>query len=266
MSKFYRLRKKTAVLFLSLTMAAAPVQYVSAAQSVTVEKTTAVKNGWQKSKAGYCYYENGKKLTNQWKTIGKNKYYLGADGVRKTGWYSIKNKSYYFDSKGILKKSKKMDKKLLHEMDKVIKKQKITSSTSNKDALKKLFNYCSGSDFGYARAIGFKGQKGWEYNYAKQMLLSKKGSCYHYSAVFAFLAKRATGCPVRICWGKSNAFNTAKWQYHAWVEIKLGNTWYTYDPNAAKYSSLRKGKWYQQKRSAMEGKIYKTKEYVNVEL
>lgn len=112
--------------------------------------------------------------------------------------------------------------------------------------------------------MGFKPTSGWEYTYAKQMLTTRKGSCYHDAAAFAFLAKRATGLPVRICIGTSNAFNTKNWQAHGWVEIKVGNTWYTYDTNANRFSSLRKGKWFHQKRSSMEGKVYKTQKTFDV--
>lgn len=264
--------KKTALLLMSfcLVFGGVPAQAASEAQVTAVESGTAaadlaVRKGWVKESAGYCYYVNGKKLTNQWRTISKKKYYFGSNGARKTGWYTIKDKSYYFDAKGVYKKSKKIDAALVTAMDKIIKGQKITDSTAKKTALNKLAGFVQ-KNYDYARVMGFKGNKGWEYTYAKEMLTKKKGSCYHYAATFAFLAKRATGYPVRICWGTSNAFNTSRWQAHAWTEIKIGNTWYTYDTNAARFSGLRKGKWYQQKRSAMEGKIYKTQKTVNVEL
>lgn len=232
-------------------------------------KASTVKNGWKKESSGWCYYVKGKKLKNTWKTINKKKYYFGSDGARKTGWYTLKvgtsYKSCYFDTQGVYKKSKAIDGTLVKTMDKIIKSQKITSKTKDSAALKSLFEYVR-KNGGYQRVMGFQGQSGWEYDFAKQMLETNQGSCYHYAAAFAFLAKRATGLPVRICWGTSNAFNTARWQPHAWVEIKIGKVWYTYDANAAKYSSLRKGKWYHQKRSAMEGKIYKTVKYVEVKL
>lgn len=233
------------------------------------EQKEEIKTGWVKEKVGYCYYnKEGKMLKKQWLILGSKKYYLGTNGARKTGWYSIGKKSYYFDSKGVYKKSKAIDAKLLSTMDKVIKAQKITDSTEDKTALKKLALYAQ-KTYKYKRVMGFHpatAKKGWENKFAKEMIIGKKGSCYHDAAAFAFLAKRATGLPVRICLGTSNAFNTKKWQEHGWVEIKIGKTWYTYDTNAARNSKLRKGKWLCQKRSAMEGKIYKTQKTFNVEL
>jgi transglutaminase-like putative cysteine protease len=64
--------------------------------------------------------------------------------------------------------------------------------------------------------------------------------------------------------GTSNAFNKTRWQNHGWVEIKVGNKWYTFDTNANRFSSLRKGKWFMQKRNAMKGKVYKTQKTYNV--
>lgn len=238
------------------------------------EQKEEIKNGWVKEKIGYCYYKNGKKLT-KWQTIAGKKYYLGTNGARKTGWYSMGSKSYYFDSKGVYKKSKAIDAKLLSTMDKVIKAQKITDSTADKTALKKLDAELKKKDkkgkyvYGYKNAMGFHpatAKKGWENKFAKEMIVGKKGSCYHDAAAFAFLAKRATGLPVRICLGNATLMSSKKWQEHGWVEIKIGKTWYTYDANADKYAKLRKGKWLCQKRSAMEGKIYKTQKTFNVEL
>ena len=253
------------MLVCSLCISGITVQAETAAPvSVTVKASA--KNGWVISKGKRYYYVNGKKVTNTWKTISKKRYYFGADGAAKTGWYSIGSKSYYFTATGINvpSKTKAMDKALLTQMDKVIKAS-VSGTASNTTKLKKLFSYVQ-TKCSYGRVMNFTGKAGWHYTYAKEMLTKKQGSCYHYAAAFAVLAKRATGLPVRICWGTSNAFNTERWQNHGWVEIKIGSTWYTFYPNAARYSTLRKGKWYMQKRSAMEGKIYKTQKYVNVEL
>lgn len=253
------------VMLVLLTFCAGSLSVQAATTTTTKAATAKKKNGPVKENGKRYYYVNGKKVVNAWKTVNKKKYYYGADGAAKTGWYSIGNKSYYFDSKGVLKKSKSMDKTLLSKMDAALKKS-VKAKDSNSVALKKLFNYMSsGKVYGYARAMGFKGQKGWDYTYAKELLTKKKGSCYHYAAAFAVLAKRFTGYPVRICWGTGKVFSS-KWQAHGWVEIKINGTWYTFDTNAAQFSQLRKGKWYMQKRSAMEGKIYKTQKYVNVEL
>lgn len=164
-------------------------------------------------------------------------------------------------------KKSKADKALKKAVTKVIKNRKIKSSTPKSKALKKVYSYVKKCK--YERApLGFKPdtQKNWEKNFAKYLLKSKKGSCYHYASAFAFLAKKATGYPVRIAYGQGKTFSS-KWQPHAWVEIKIGKTWYTYDPNADQFSSLRKGKWYQQKRTSMK-KIYdfKNVKYINVEI
>lgn len=260
----------SAALLMSGGPAVLPQEQAAAVSAVTVQAASAKKTGWVKESAGYCYYVNGKKLTNQWKTISGKKYYLGADGARKTGWYTVKlNGSYracYFNSKGVYKKSKAVSQKLITALDKLIKGRKITASTDKKAALKKLFNYMSGSKFGYKRAYGFKNTSGWDAQYAQEMLSSKKGSCYHYAAAFAYVAKRATGYQTRICIGTSNAFNAKTWQAHAWVEIKIDGTWYSFDTNAARYSSLRKGQWYLQKSSSLKNKVYKTQICVNVEI
>lgn len=149
-------------------------------------------------------------------------------------------------------KTVKADKALTIYVNKAVKNSRVTKSNSKKAALKKVFNYTA--KFQYGRAtMGFKPEKtkNWERDFAKAMLKTKRGSCYHSAAAFAYLAKKVTGYQVRIGYGQAKAFSQ-KYQAHAWVEIKIGKTWYTYDPNAAAMkSSVLKGKWYQQKRTAM---------------
>lgn len=157
----------------------------------------------------------------------------------------------------------KLDTALKKAMDTVIKAQKFKKTTTDKEKLKKLFNYTK-KNFKYKRYMGIPSATGWEYEFAKEMLQKKAGSCYHDAAAFAFLAKRATGLPVRICIGTSNAFNKSVWQRHGWVEIKISGKWYTFDTNANRFSSLRKGKWFMQKRTSMEGKVYKTQKTYTV--
>lgn len=157
----------------------------------------------------------------------------------------------------------KLNTTLKKELDKVIKAQKFTSKTTDKQKLQKLFNYTKKA-FGYKRYMGVPSASGWDSQFAKEMLKTKSGSCYHDAAAFAYLARRATGLPVRICIGTSNAFNAARWQNHGWVEIKVSGKWYTFDTNANRFSSLRKGKWFMQKRTAMEGKVYKTQKTYSV--
>ena len=259
------------VLSCSLSVGSAPAQMftVSAATADTKKQTTVTEKksaytGWKKEKAGYCYYVKGKKLTNQQKKIGGKYYYLGSDGVRKTGWYTVKmaskGKTVYkamkFSASGVYTgKFKIIDSNLMKKTDTIIKNCKISTSLSSvakqKAALKKLYTYVKKYD--YARAplgVTFTGDK--VFDYAAEIMTLKKGSCYHYASAFAVLAKRATGLPVKVCWGNSNAFNEARWSAHAWVEIKIGSVWYTYDPNAEKFSTRKNIKWYQSKAASMK--------------
>lgn len=160
----------------------------------------------------------------------------------------------------------KADKKLTAYVNRAVKSSRVAKADSKKAALKKVFNYTA--KFGYGRApMGFKPEKtkNWEREFAKEMLRKKAGSCYHSAAAFAYLAKKTTNYPVRIGYGTAKAFSK-KWSYHAWVEIKIGKTWYTFDPNAAAQKSrLMKGRCYQQKRTDMKKTYnFKTAKYTYV--
>lgn len=161
-------------------------------------------------------------------------------------------------------KSKKANAELIKMTDSVLRSQKIsaslTTTAQKKTALQKLFNYSK--KYGYMRMKGFDGKplqftKGKSQMFAYLTMGMEKGNCYGVASAFAVQAKRATGLPVRVCWGKSNVFNKNKWQPHGWTEIKIGNTWYTFDANAAGNKSRKDVKYYMQKSSSMK-KYYKT--------
>lgn len=143
----------------------------------------------------------------------------------------------------------------------IVKKQ-VKKKSSKKSALKQLFTYTE-KTYGYKRVTGFKNTKGWEKTYAKQMYSSKKGSCYHFAAAYAFLAKKATGYPVRICIGKTNGFNKKVWQAHAWAEVKIGSKWYICDPNMDKFAAKSSGKYYLKDRTKLTS-TYKTQSRITV--
>ena len=156
-------------------------------------------------------------------------------------------------------------KKVKTQATKIVNKQTVKKD-SKKQKLEKLFQYCENT-YGYKRVYGFENKKGWERDYAVEMYKGKKGSCYHYAAAYAFLAKRATGYTVRIGVGKTNGF-TGELQDHAWVEVKIGKTWYVCDPNMDKFAEDCSGKYYLKKRGSLK-KVYnnyKKVKYVKVTL
>lgn len=90
------------------------------------------------------------------------------------------------------------------------------------------------------------------------MIKNKKGSCYHFAALYAFLAKEA-GVKARICLGRTNGFNKARWQDHAWCEVKVGKKWYICDPNMDKFAANSKGKYFMKTVSSMKSTFKKSK-------
>lgn len=139
------------------------------AQAATTATTTtakaAVKNGWKKEGGQYYYYIKGKKVTNKLKKINGAIYYLGSNGARKTGWYTVKSGNTYktmqFASNGkYTGKSKKANAELIKMTDSVLRSQKIsaslTTTAQKKTALQKLFNYSK--KYGYMRMKGFDGK------------------------------------------------------------------------------------------------------------
>ena len=83
-----------------------------------------------------------------------------------------------------------------------IVKSQVLPEDTKEVKLQKLFQYTE-KTYGYKRQIGFKNKKGWTKTYAQKMIKSKKGSCYHFAAVYGYLAKKATGYKVRVAVGQT---------------------------------------------------------------
>lgn len=242
------------MLIFSLIMGVLPADLGSVTVSAASQTQANSKKGLVKEgKKWYYYNAKGKKLTNTWKTVKKKKYYFGADGAAKqNGWYTVQAEgtknyfSYYFNKNGVfVRKSgnyKDIDDGLVKNMDTIIAGCRITDKTDVNDAIKRLYTW-SRDNCEYGRTIGFhpeSAKKGWEYDFAKEMLAVKRGTCYHYASVLAFLVKRATGLPVRIGTGKAEIFSKGSVQAHGWVEIKINGKWYTYDPLTDRNKANRK--------------------------
>ncbi len=141
---------------------------------------------------------------------------------------------------------------LTAQTDRIVKK-KTKPSDSAKKKLKKLFKYAE-KTYGYKRATGFRAYSGWEKDCALEMFKEKNGSCYHFAAAYAFLAKKATGYEVRIGIGKTNGFS-GQLQSHAWTEIKINSKWYICDTNMDKFAENSSLKYFLKKRSKLN-KVY----------
>ncbi|MBQ6361471.1 MAG: transglutaminase domain-containing protein [Lachnospiraceae bacterium] len=136
---------------------------------------------------------------------------------------------------------------------KEVKKVGLGKEDSDKEKLKKIFQYVSLKEkdskgnikkerFGYDRPYTFakdSKQKNWTQKYAKKMLLKKKGSCYQYAALYGYMALKATGLKVQVGVGTTKGYGNPN-QPHAWTEVKIGKKWYIYDTIMDKNSPLVK--------------------------
>jgi hypothetical protein len=149
---------------------------------------------------------------------------------------------------------------------KIVNKQ-VKSTDSKKTKMKKLFKYAE-KTYGYKRVKNFSASTGWAKKYAQEMYKNKKGSCYHDAAAYAYLVKKATGYKVRIGVGKTNGFNKDILQSHAWVEVKVGSTWYICDTNLDRNAAKSKLKYFYKKRSSLKKTYnnFKGVEYFNISL
>lgn len=85
---------------LSVSSAAGPALATRPVTVAAAEK----KDGLQEEKGAYYYYENGKRVKNEWVTVNGSDYYFQGNGRAATFSTKIKGKYYIFDSRGRLQK------------------------------------------------------------------------------------------------------------------------------------------------------------------
>ena len=163
----------------------------------------------------------------------------------------------------VLASKKTVKKSDLEKKAERIVSAKVKKGSSKEAALKTLFQYVE-KTCSYSRAIGFSPVSGWEKTYALDMLRTKRGSCYHFAAAYGFLAKKATGYPVRVCIGTTNGFNKSRWQPHGWCEIKIKGKWYVFDPNMDKFAAGSRLKYYKKDRKKLMKTTYRVEKRISV--
>lgn len=240
-----KVNKKITAMLLSAVIAAAPaaapimdVQTVAAATTTT--KT--LKNAWSQNHK-YYYDKNGKKVTGV-KKIGKYTYVFAKNGKLVT------NKKYYkYNAKTYYKIAKNGRAKKLSAVETLaaIRYQRCGNN------LKKAFNWSSSLRYVANYRVARKNA----IYYAQYGFQRGCGDCYVQAATFYQMAKvagyNAKYVSGYVAKGKGKA-------PHAWVEIKIRNRTYVYDPNfQSEYG--KKGYTGYQIRYGQKGtlKYYKTK-------
>lgn len=76
-------------------------------KSSAAEVRAAASNGLVKVKGSYVYYQNGRKLKGQWKTVKGSRYYFQKSGAAAAGPAKVSGKWYVFSASGKLEKGPK---------------------------------------------------------------------------------------------------------------------------------------------------------------
>ncbi len=236
-------RKKLTALLLSSIMVVTPAMPAMADQSTvsdyveataddvsddTSDDTTiapaplpepTVKNGWETVDGVKYYYENGEKVVNKAKKIGKYTYCFDKNGKL------ITNKPYYkFNSKTYYKINKNGQATKLSTVETMA----AIRLGKYKGNLKKAFNWSASLSY----VPNIKVSKKTPTEYGLYGFKTGTGDCYVMAATFYWMAKVAgyDAHYVKGYFKKSNGKGA-----HAWVEIdqKVGGKTktYVYDPN-----------------------------------
>ncbi|MDO5155792.1 MAG: transglutaminase domain-containing protein [Eubacteriales bacterium] len=198
----------------------------------TQKKETTKKKAKFVKKNGITYYLNadGKKVKSKFVTVKKKTYYLNKKGAVQKGWMKKGGEYYFFDrSTGVQKKSGKADdivikngkakktayntKKIEAMMKAAALVEKNTKATDSKEEkLKKMFYWVAQGPYKrFRRLREVRSNKGWEIDYANDMLKGSKreGCCVSNACTLAYFARECGYKTVYVCDDTE----------HAWVEI-----------------------------------------------
>ncbi|MDO4277101.1 MAG: transglutaminase domain-containing protein [Eubacteriales bacterium] len=100
-----KIRNLLLLIAASCVLLSVPVTASAAGSSVQAAK--ALKQGLKKEGSKYCYYVNGKKACNTWKTVNGRKYYFNSKGYAVVYSAKISGKIYVFQLNGQLVKPAK---------------------------------------------------------------------------------------------------------------------------------------------------------------
>ena len=166
------------------------------------------------------------------------------------GWITINGKTYFFkngkkQTSGIAD-GYKVDgsgRSVTRELVLSLVDSCTTNSMSNSQKIQTIWNWLCNNSWTYARTYehvspSWTWYSGWQDDFAKQCIRNKAGNCFRYAAVFGYMVKEATGYQVRVYHGMTPATRGGTTP-HGWVTVKIGGTWYVYDPDLAKFSGYR---------------------------
>ena len=207
-----------------------PMQNLYVAMKESGESYKVVAPGTKGSEIYYFDAEGKGEVSTDSKFVkisynGKNKEYYLKDGSIQTNQIVGNKKQgyYYVDSTGI----KVTDKTTKLAVKFVRAHTKSTDSRESK--LKKCYYYLS-KKYSYTRYYTnlYPKAKSMQ-TMAYDMLSKKTGNCHRYAASFAYIAT-VLGYDARVIVGDISS-NHGGMTPHGWTEVKIGKSWYIFDPD-----------------------------------
>lgn len=157
------------------------------------------------------------------------------------GWHNIGGELFHVSDSGLFDYRTEVDGLTLdndgryttgdEELDELLTeaaREALTDGMTQEQRLRAMYDYAM-ENFSYRGAENVEtGSTGWEARIAKTMLSGKKGNCYSWAAAYTYLARKV-GYPATAIAGESISPRGNR-SVHAWTEIVMDGTAYTFDP------------------------------------
>ena len=157
------------------------------------------------------------------------------------GWHNIDGELFHVNDRGLFDYRTEVEGLTLDtdgryttgdsELDALLTaaaRKALKSGMTQEQRLRAMYDYAM-ETFSYRGAENVEtGSTGWELEIAKAMLSSGKGNCYSWAAAYTYLARKV-GYPAVAIAGESISPKGNR-SIHAWTEIVIDGTPYTFDP------------------------------------
>ena len=178
----------------------------------------------------YYFDERARMLQDEWREIDGRQYYFGGLGNALTGWINLDHIWYYFEPDGAKTLSNNVGGYPLEDGH-ITEKRKAAYdqvlsvvnaiTTNNMTSEQKLaacyYFMANKANFRYLTKGAFVGYNDWVYDWAADMLATRRGNCYSFAAAFALMA-RTIGYDCHVVVGQVTAIRGG-YTPHGWTEI-----------------------------------------------
>ena len=209
--------------------------------------------GWKNlENTEYYFQENGRVAKDAFVTIDEKRYYFDESYTIVTGgWFCVDEGYYFADEEGALLTDTVLEGYALDSNGRSSTRYRILQyvnehtdpAMTEQEKIDALYKWVLENDMKYIRNTDhtkkdWVWKDSWVSDMADQQMDNWGGNCFRYASFFGLMVKEATGLPVAVYHGKTEAAGGGTTP-HGWAAVEQDGVWYVYDPELQKHSNVK---------------------------